>query len=154
MARIAKTRRKKTARRAHEQRQPERRNDNEDGTQNDMQDVSQNGSMQELYDDAEPAEHDSITGDGIPYILNLPNELLNAITTYAVYEKTPVAALRLVNKRFRDCSQTHLVNNLQAKVSKASRKGHYRFPRLDGILCAYCTALEPSYQASLTSAGF
>jgi len=154
MARITKTRRKKTARRAHEQRQPERRNDNKDGAQNGVQDVSQDESVQELYDDAEPAEDDSITGDGIPYILNLPNELLNAITTYAVYEKTPAAALRLVNKRFKDCSQTHLINNLQAKVSKVLRNGHYRFPRLDGILYAHCTALKLSYQASLTFARF
>jgi len=150
MARITKTRRRKTTRRAHEQRQSERRNDSEDAAQNGMQDVSQDENMQELHDDAAFAEDDSVTRDGIPYILNLPNELLNAITTYAVHEQTPVAALRLVNKRFRDCSQQHLVDILQAKVSRVSIDGHHRLSRLDGILCASCTALKWGYQASLT----
>src|SRR4051794_41048022 len=117
MTRITKTQRKKAVRRAREQRQTERHNGAEDSTQSDTQDDSQDEIMQELADDAESADG-SVNEDDIALIDNLPNELLNSITTYAVFEKTPVSTLRLVNKRFRDCVQSHLVDTLQAKVSR------------------------------------
>jgi len=47
---------------------------------------------------------------------SLPNELLNLITDLVVAGGTPMAVMRLVNKRFKACAQSHLVESLQAKV--------------------------------------
>lgn len=55
-------------------------------------------------------------GDDKAQLGSLPNELLNLITDLVVAGGTPMAVMRLVNKRFKACAQSHLVESLQAKV--------------------------------------
>ena len=63
--------------------------------------------------------------DDRAHLGSLPNELLNLITDLVVAGGTPMAVMRLMNKRFKACAQSHLVESLQAKVctSPASTQG-------------------------------
>jgi hypothetical protein len=116
MPRNTKTYRGKMARRAREERGFE--------PQSALQNGSQDELMEEIGDDLA-----DFNGDVTTYIENLPNEILNAVTSLTIASGDSVGTLRLVSKRFRACAQSHLIKKLQEKVRQPQKQPQIRQTR-------------------------